>query len=68
MDSETVARLQTAHDEAFERYLVAERTLRIARQLTGNPARIRMRRNDLRRIAAAYAEIVVNARSGVQLD
>ena len=33
MDSETVARLQAAHDEAFKRYLVAERALRIAQHL-----------------------------------
>lgn len=62
MDSETTARLQAAHDEAFERYLVAERALRIAQQLSGDPTPIRLRRDDLRHIAAGCAEIVENAR------
>jgi hypothetical protein len=62
MDSETIVRLQAAHDEAFERYLVAERALRIAQHLDGDPTPIRLRRNDLRHIAAGYAEMVENAR------
>ena len=58
MDQDTVARLEAAHDEAFERYLVAERALRIAQHLSGDPSRIRLRRDDLRRIAAGYAKMV----------
>lgn len=64
MDQDTLARLQAAHDEAFERYLVAERALHIARQLSGDPSRIRLRRDDLLRIAAGYAKMIEHARRG----
>lgn len=64
MDQDTLARLQAAHDEAFERYLVAERALRIARHLSGDPSRIRLRRDDLLRIAAGYAKMVEQAQRG----
>jgi hypothetical protein len=62
MDPSAIAQLQARHDEAFERYLVAERALRIAQHLSGDPTRIRLRRNDLRHIAAGYAEMVEDAR------
>ena len=62
MDSETIARLQAAHDEAFERYLVAERALLIASHLDGDDTQIRAKRDELRRLAAGYARLAANAK------
>jgi hypothetical protein len=65
MDASAIARLQARHDEAFERYLVAERALRIAQHLDGDATPIRLTRNELRHLAAGYAVLAANARQAL---
>ena len=62
MDAGAIARLQARHDEAFERYLVAERALWIAQHLDGDDTPIRLTRNELRHLAAGYALLAADAR------
>ncbi len=63
MDSDAAAvRLQAIHDEVFELYLVAERVLLIASRLDGDVTLLRVKRDELRHLAAGYAQLAADAR------
>ncbi len=67
MDSDAAAvRLQVIHDEVFELYLVAERVLLIAPHLDGDVTLLRVKRDELRHLAAGYAQLAENARNATR--
>jgi hypothetical protein len=61
MNSEDVAQLEAYHQEAFEKYLVAERALQIALHLDEDVAPVREKHDELRHLAAGFARLAANA-------
>lgn len=59
MDEKATQRLAQIHTEAFERYLVVERALRIAEASGHEAHQLRAKRDRLRERAAGYALVLV---------
>jgi hypothetical protein len=58
---EDVAQLQDYHHGAFEKYLVAERALQIALHLDEDVTPLSEKRDELRHLAAGFAQLAASA-------